>query len=744
MRLFFWRKKVREPNGSEAAPAVSSQKSLPSVPSISSVASVITKPERTREEVQDGILRFALDVFRAQDARVRVESADMLSTVSPEGVVTQYTASPGLARQQSGTRLLVPGGTELDALMEQCAANGAVVSLSLPARAKAHQVIAARLRAPVHDCGSCMSPARGDGPPCEKCPARDGAVIITGLRDPIKIRVLDITRETTVEFGFRLGWSDRQGRSDEWQRFGVAPRHGARMRPLSEDELDFATLEPGPLLDRHALDATYALAQDLLRPSLEAGAAFLRLRAESEYQRRLEDLRNTFDARAREEPERAEALRDVLRREMTRLAEAYSVRVAAELDSVCLISSPVARVAVETQHGTEIEVAVDLGRAEAIPVPCVRCKANVRFGMLLRDGGIVCSTCSARGGEAGDRQEVESGQDDLVVDHLERMTPPIWTQFVTWLLDQEHMRVERSYWSGNLLVAHGSMDDKAAVAGAVRLERGWHLRAHDVQRFAALCVNLDAAVKVLLSPAPPATEAVETANALGIRLVAGETLATRLAAATYAHMHAQERARAEVERRAAVAAEIRSLGLEGVVAIESRLAQASAGSPLRGRAAIAEAVSAVSDAYKTFQRASLAWETWLEDWAGEFGALPERDASLAILADVAQLEELRQREENLLLATDDPIKVLAGTVIAGELGYTAWRSAISEAVIARCEWLRWQLQAVDPAQWRDFAAAHDEAAATRALEVRTAAIHAEARVLKAYTDLARRARLGEK
>ena len=58
-----------------------------------------------------------------------------------------------------------------------------------------------------------------------------------------------------------------------------------------------------------------------------------------------------------------------------------------------------------------------------------------------------------------------------------------------------------------------------------------------------------------------------------------------------------------------------------------------------------------------------------------------------------------------------------------------------EAVAARFETLRWRVSIVNPAQWHDFAQAHDEQAAQRAARATTAANHAAARAEKAYAQL---------
>jgi hypothetical protein len=118
-----------------------------------------------------------------------------------------------------------------------------------------------------------------------------------------------------------------------------------------------------------------------------------------------------------------------------------------------------------------------------------------------------------------------------------------------------------------------------------------------------------------------------------------------------------------------------------------------------------------------------------------FGERATREGALSIEADAPQLAEMAERATHLSQAAMQGVHALTRTPAAGDSSYVAWRRVVVEAVAARFEALLWRVSIVDPAQWHDFARAHDEQAAQRAARATTVARHAAARAEKAYAQL---------
>ncbi|HEY7092792.1 MAG TPA: hypothetical protein VH393_06420, partial [Ktedonobacterales bacterium] len=98
---------------------------------------------------------------------------------------------------------------------------------------------------------------------------------------------------------------------------------------------------------------------------------------------------------------------------------------------------------------------------------------------------------------------------------------------------------------------------------------------------------------------------------------------------------------------------------------------------------------------------------------------------------------LRERGAHLGSALADLLRELAATPGDGDMGYSAWRSAVIEEARLRCAALMTRLKTVDPAQWPDFDAARPPARETDALEAELAARRASARADKAQSQVTR-------
>jgi hypothetical protein len=491
--------------------------------------------------------------------------------------------------------------------------------------------------------------------------------------------------------------------------------------------------------------------------SLDASGAFLRLRAEAEYQRRLDDIRTTFERVRREGITDPAAAETAYRRELERLHDIYAVSVEAQLESVAFIASPAAEVVLSFSSGAELPLWVDIGRAHGVAPVCASCGVSMQAGDLCQRGHLTCPMCSLHhaggcsvcdgvaraldgGGKSGTSLDDNvTGSDRLRLQHLDVMTPDTWQAFVAWLLEQEGYSVERMGTGGLGTVWYGSAQDGAFVATAFRSLGQWGLGAEEVQRAAA--VRTEGASIVLVTTAVVAEEAREVAARLNARLIGPAELGDTLEKLGSAHTREREQVALDREQRVSGAIAARGAMLAAIRTLEEALAAAVNSRRTSGRTTLVGAVAKIGKARQLAQQVFLAWDTLVNDWQAAFGEREARDGSLPIVATAEQLQECGQRAAHLAEVLKPAFVDIAATPGAGELGYGAWRKAVLEELTARCEVLRWRLSALDPAQAQSFAAAHDTEALAQAETAATAATHASARVEKAYAQLETRARL---
>lgn len=337
------------------------------------------------------------------------------------------------------------------------------------------------------------------------------------------------------------------------------------------------------------------------------------------------------------------------------------------------------------------------------------------------------------------KPELDSdSQDDgsFTMKQVEALTPALWRSCLAWLLAGEGYTVEEVNRGEESVTWRGQNSEGNVFAHAIRLPRGWLLDEEAVQRVAALASGEPGAEVLLLSTSQATVGATFAARRLNVAIWDRAVLQEALGRSDTAYVRAQEEAQDLVHERVRAASEARSALLGELDAIEKVLAARENTRKASGRAATTKAAREVTAARSELERAALAWETLVEEWSAVFGERATREGALSIEADRTQLAEIVERASHLRQASMPGASSLARTPAAGDTSYVAWRRAVMEAVTARFEALRWRVSIVDPAQWSDFAHAHDEQAAQRAARATTAANHAAARAEKAYAQLA--------
>ncbi|MGZ3582332.1 MAG: hypothetical protein ACXWP6_06320 [Ktedonobacterales bacterium] len=761
MRLFFWRRKPEKQTEKDETLA-EAMRTAAAAASVATVArsEVPTKPlAMPPVELRDALLRFARDYLLARGARVRAEEADLISAVLTDGTMVRYTTTLARARADEQTDLLVQGGSALAALVDDSSERARITSLRLATAGNPLEIARSVAAEPAEGCTCCVESHDGELPAlCRLCPLREGRLALRGIGRLLGVSEVRRADVRAVELAYHIVSSDRQGRRDEWMRLAFDCGDERAVEPLPLETVALALAADLPGAEAASLfAAAHAAAMRMVGLSLDAGGAFLRLRSEGEFQRRLDDIRTTFERVQREGTSDPNAAETAFTREVERLHDIYAVSVEAQLESVAFIVSPAALVSLKFSSGTELPLWVDLGRALVVAPACTSCGASIRAGTLCQRGHLICPACSSRragscpvcDGVAGARDgDGESGTsldtsvtqgDALSVRHLEVMTSDIWQAFVTWLLEQEGYSVDHIGVGGLGSIWHGTGQDGSFVATAFRPEGKWGLGGEEVQRAAAL--RTEGAHVLLVTTATTAYDARDMAASLSVRLIDAEQLSGLLEKLGSAHTREREEATLNRERRVREAITAREQMLMAVRSLEEAVAAAVNSRRTSGRPALVAAVAAIVKARQRAQQAFLAWDTLVEDWQAAFGEREARDGSLPIVATADQLPEYGQRAGHLADVLKPAFVDIASTPGTGELGYGAWRKAILEELTAQCEALRWRLSALDPTKAQSFAAARDAEALAQAEIAVTAATHASARSEKAYAQLETRARL---
>lgn len=744
MRLLFWRKPRRDAEDRQ----------------LGGVATAPRDGRAARQPAQmephGAALRFARDALMLAGARVRVDDPDLLSARLPDGTVRRYTGSLARARAEADAVLLVPGGAALVDLVADCAARSAHVAFALPAADDAVALVQAALAAPLAGCGRCASGADAAHVAlCEACPLRAGKVVLAGLGRVSVVRERERQRTQTfaIELTYLVTYRSAAGRRDEWRRLAYELASGEPIAPVAYEALAAAgpMALPPQLDDAVAQTAARAVA-DLSR-EMEAGGAVLALRAEAEYQRRLRDVRITYEQLVSESPEARAELDAALVAERERIADIYAVDVMAEPQAVAVVASPVAEVAVRGAGGVEVVLEADLGRGMALPPRCAVCGRRARAAGVCTRGHVVCASCAsgADGGcavcAAGDarvrrasppRPSAVRGAPSSVAEHLTALSPDAWRAFVDWYLEDDERPTEYLGAQAGMLLWRLGDGPEGELVVALQTEGGRAMGAVDIRRVAKLGAAHQAQRVRLVFAGIAGDEARVEAEHLGIVLEDRQALEAFLNRAAEAHVQELAEAKDDAERRAEAAQMARAALLAAIHGVEEALAAGVNTRRATGRARVAQATAAIRDAMPELERALLAWETLLDDWLAAFDERPGRGATLVISAEPAALAEMAARGDHLRAVLLGAIGPLLATPGQGESGFTAWRRAVMERLAAECEALRWKVLAIDPAGWHDFSAARDVKALMEAEAAATAARHASVRAEKAYAQLASR------
>jgi Restriction endonuclease len=331
--------------------------------------------------------------------------------------------------------------------------------------------------------------------------------------------------------------------------------------------------------------------------------------------------------------------------------------------------------------------------------------------------------------------------DQLHTTDLEAMTPETWHLFATWLLERMGYTTERSESNEHGSRFFGHLGDREFVASALRLPKGAAISKVEIQSVAALAAGSPDRQVLLLTTSVAGKEARAAADGLGVTLLEQTELDVLLEQLEVAHMREVAAEAQAAEERALRAEAIRTAVLSLVDQMEDALARAVNTRKTGTRAALLESVEHISAGTAICTQAFVAWETLATDWSAAFGEHEGRDGSLLITADPATLDEIGERAQHLAAVTLQALVQVQDTPGAGELGYTAWRKAVMEELLARCDAIRCRFDAILPTAWQDYSKACDTVKLQQAEEATIMATYARGRAEKALAQLQTRARI---
>ena len=768
---WFWQRRRQRQTTVEASPQA--QVATATVQRAPTTSGRIGQPRQLTSE----LLVLARDYLQAAGGRVRVEDEDVLSATLPDGRLMRYTTTLAKARADDSMTLLVEGSESLAAMLDDIAAHARLTALRLVPKVDPVALALEQCTVAARRCGRCSGGEYASDATavalCEVCPLREGRLVLRWRsQGALSARAAQQEESVAVELAYLVAAHDRQGRRDEWIRYAVDSASGKAIPILSDAALASAQPDVIPADYKRMLASARSSAERALSEPLAATGIFLRQRSLDEYRRRLEEIATTFDRLQRESPETARAAKAGRTRELSALAEVYAVDVEAQMESACFITSPTAVVGIRPQNARgELLLRVDMGRQHVIPPDCVACGSSIRAGYVCDEGHVVCARCAAVCAQCGewrcaacgepalaicancghpipqpeasqDQNEPESPDGVLTARHLDALPPEMWLIAIEWLLSCQGVAVESLRTTGTLAVWQGTSDAGKVVAAALRSRDPWALDEIAIRQTAPhLALEQPITTRLIFSAVSATTEAQLAAQQLGVQLMDRRALGSLLNGLVSAHDRERERQLDETQMRADAAIRARQAILDTVDAVErmliplQRTHQRQATS--RKVSAGAAGSRALAAARTAIERASLAWETLLADWAQSFGERPARTGSLVMLAEPGRFSEMADRAAHLQRALLDAATLLAATPAHGESGYTAWRQAVVDECAARFEAWRWRARAYDPAEWSNFDRAWNAKAAAKAADATTAAGHATARADKAQAQALR-------
>jgi hypothetical protein len=734
MRWFWQRRRQQQAAVTSTAPTPAHGEAVQRAPTSSGR---IGQPR----QLTGDLLILARDYLQSVGGRVRVEDEDVLSATLPDGSLARYTTALAKARSDESMTLLVEGSEALAAMLDDIASRSRLTALRLTPTVDPVALAIEQGRVMLH----------------WRTPA------------PLSARVVRQEESVAVELAYLVVARDRQGRQDVWMRQAVEIASGRPALVLSDTALASALPDNVPTDYEPQLAHARACAERILDDPLAATGVFLRQRSLDEYRRRLEEVATTFDRLQRESQETARAAKVGRKRELSALSEIYAVDVEAQLESACFVTSTLAHVALHPPKAhAELLVRVDLGRQHVILPDCCVCGINLHTGYVCDAGHALCAECAMacrrcgawRCGACGEPEQATctkcgltvdllaipheeakalAANDILTVRHLEALPQEIWLTAMDWLLSSRGITVESRRSVRALGVWQGESATEKLVAAAVRPREQALDEATLRQAAAHLAPEQLSVTRMVFSTAPATHEAAQAAEQLGIRLIDRPALEGILTELASAHERERERHLDDMQARAEAANATRQAMLDAVDAVGHGLASLRRARRTSSRTAVAATVAsrALAEARTAIERASLAWETLLSDWAESFGEHAARNGSLVMHGDVSHFAEMGKRAEHLQTALLDATALLVATAAHGEAGYMAWRQAVIEECAARCESWRWRIRTVDPTAWGDFDRAWNATAAAKAAETTTAAGHATARADKAQAQALR-------
>jgi hypothetical protein len=693
--------------------------------------------------------------LQAQGAQIRAEEASRIVADVPDGSQIAYTDTHG--RDQDGALLLVPGSaaaTEMIAAIEARSQSGA---LRLAPVIDA-LTLAASFSAPTAGKKGRSQIGAGGLREAADSPRQDGALVLHWEKPPANIVISRSWESASVELEYRFTGRDHFGRVEDTLRVTADPTGGVEHPVLDHSQATLA--QPAPLTpsDRDVLTTVLGQMDERLRPDLETAARFLRLRSQAEYRRRIETAQGVAERARREQPEEARRMEQALKQEVAAITAVFAVEVEASMTAAWAIHSPLADVIYHLPGGSAVEVSLDLGRAAAEPLTCAACQQATREATICANAHILCPACrdqisgscglctgavsSKTTNRGGSRQATHAGRKDaspaLSLEGLARLGPAMWQACAGWLLEQQGYTLNpttndetSACWRG--VDAYG----KELFIQALRNAPSHLILERDVAETARLAHEQRLEGGLLLAAGSPTRAARTLAEASMVRVLDGETLQSQLATIAERVDSQQTTAQAETKARAQAAIGAHTAMQKALTAAARRLEAKSAKPHAPMGATLAKSRDQLRTTRTSTDQAFLAWETLLADWLASFGSAPAHDGALPLRGDASEFAALRERGTHLGSALADLLRELAAIPSDGDMGYSAWRSAVIEEARVRCAALMARLKTVDPAQWADFDAARPPARETDALEAEIAARRASARADKAQSQVTR-------
>jgi hypothetical protein len=360
---------------------------------------------------------------------------------------------------------------------------------------------------------------------------------------------------------------------------------------------------------------------------------------------------------------------------------------------------------------------------------------------LAFTGPDTVSSAANVGMEIATRSGTLTRTEGLRIADLDAMTPDTWHLTMAWLLERMGYTCERSELDPGASRFFGQLDGQQFAAVALRLPPGTNIGPVEVQSVAALRAGAPDRQTLLIGTAAASPAAKDMALHLGVTLLEQAELRTlfeQLEAAPSREEAAETQAKEEkairaTATRARILAELERLDKTLSLAVNTR----KTGS----RSVLLESVESISSATTIATQAFLAWETLAAEWSASFGDHEERDGSLLIVADLAMLDEIGERAGHLAAVTEQALQHIQSTPGTGELGYSAWRKAVLEELLARCDTVRYRIVAFTPAAWQNYAEARDIQKLQQAEDATVMASYARGRAQKALEQLQTRARI---